>query len=87
MCFARLVTWLTTFPKSRYIHTPIIGDPMDSLIHGSGVTYAAVEDAAACLLKIASDQKINGQYRANVERLVLTDAGRAFAIVPVGAQY
>ena len=34
---------------------------MDSLIQQSGVTFAAVEDAAGALLKFVSDEKVNGQ--------------------------
>lgn len=44
----------------RYIKTPIIGDPMDSFIQSAGIAYAAVEDAAAGLLKLVTDEKING---------------------------
>lgn len=68
----------------RFVKTPIISDPMDQLIEGSGLTYAAAEDAAAACLKIASDQKINGQCLTNAEKSMLTESGRAFAIVPVG---
>ena len=44
----------------RYIKTPIIGDQMNDLIEGSGVTWAAVEDAASAVLKMVTDEKING---------------------------
>ena len=34
---------------------------MDEFIEGAGVTYAAVEDAATAVLKMVTDEKINGQ--------------------------
>jgi hypothetical protein len=55
---------------------------MDELIEAAGVTWATVEDAASAVLKMVTDEKINGQYHKGYYPTALTQVGRAFTIVP-----
>lgn len=45
---------------SRYVHTPILSDKVINYLTSKGVNFATVEDCAAAILRIASDQSLHG---------------------------
>jgi hypothetical protein len=59
--FYRLCHHFLITSKHRYVRTKILTGKAFDQVEQSGVQFATVEDAGQCLLRILSDQSINGR--------------------------